>query len=141
MQEGFWSRLDQIVAVCGIKIDRPKGSTHPRYPSCVYPVDYGYLEGTQSGDGDGIDVWVGTLLEKRVTGIVCSVDMEKRDAEIKILWGCTPQETQDIIQTHNVGASSAIGLERPVNNATQQDRPDQARFTIRRTCPGESPPA
>ena len=112
----FWNRLDRLVANCELKIDRPKGSTHPRFAGFSYPLDYGYLEGTRSGDGDGIDVWVGTLPEKQVTGVICSVEMEQRDAELKILLSCTPQEARLILQTHNHGAQSAILVERPISS-------------------------
>jgi inorganic pyrophosphatase len=78
----------------------------------IYPHDYGYLENTQSGDGDGIDVWLGSLPEKTVTAVICTVDMEKRDAEVKILLGCTPQEAHEILETHNSGPQSGILLER-----------------------------
>jgi len=114
--EGFWRRLDQLVATCELKIDRPKGSAHPRFPALRYPYDYGYLDSTRSGDGDGIDVWVGTLPEKRVTGIICSVETEQRDAEVTILLGCTPHEARNILQTHNRGAQAAIWVERPLSN-------------------------
>lgn len=42
----FWLKLDQLVAASNLKIDRPKGTSHPRYPSFIYPLDYGYLEDT-----------------------------------------------------------------------------------------------
>ncbi|MHC5721972.1 MAG: inorganic diphosphatase, partial [Nostoc sp.] len=57
----FWFKLDQLVAASNLKIDRPKGTSHLRYSSFVYPLDYGYLENTRSGDGDDIDVWIGSL--------------------------------------------------------------------------------
>jgi inorganic pyrophosphatase len=113
----FWCRLDHLVAASDLKIDRPKGSTHPRFSGFIYPFDYGYLDGTRSGDGDGIDVWIGTLPEQQVTGIICSVEIEQRDAELKILLGCTPQEARVILQTHNRGAQSAILIERPIHPA------------------------
>ena len=113
----FWRRLDRLVAACELTIDRTKGTVHPRFSDFRYPFDYGYLEGTRSGDGEGIDVWVGTLPEKRVTGIICSVEMEQRDTELKILLGCTPQETKAILQTHNRGAQSAILVERPIHTS------------------------
>jgi inorganic pyrophosphatase len=40
----------------------------------IYPLDYGYLEGTCGGDGAGIDVWVGLKADKTLTGILCTVD-------------------------------------------------------------------
>lgn len=114
MREGsdFWNKLDQLAAVSDLKIDRPSGSPHPRYPSFVYPLDYGFLEDTRSGDGDGIDVWVGSLPGRTVTAIVCTVDLEKRDVEVKMLLGCTPEEVQEILATHNRGSQSAILVER-----------------------------
>ena len=116
LDQSFWRRLDWLVANCQLKIDRPKGTAHPRYSAFLYSFDYGYLEGTRSGDGEGIDVWIGTLPEQRVTGILCTVEVEQRDAEVKLLLGCTPQEATEILQSHNVGAQSAILIERPAEN-------------------------
>jgi inorganic pyrophosphatase len=109
----FWLNLDQLVAACPLVIDRPQGSTHPRYPDLIYPHDYGYLVGTQAADGGGIDVWRGSLPEKHVTAVICTIDMYKRDAEIKILLGCTSQEALDILNTHNGGPMAGILVERP----------------------------
>lgn len=64
-------------------------------------------------DQGGIDVWVGTLAERRVTAIICTVDLLKKDAELKILLGCTPQEAAVIHKTHNDGPQSAILIMRP----------------------------
>lgn len=96
----FWKALDELVANSEIVIDRPKGTAHPKYPNFIYKVDYGYLKGTTSMDGGGIDVWVGTG-EEKIDAIMCIVDLMKRDSEIKILIGCTEEEKQIIYQTHN----------------------------------------
>lgn len=39
-------------------IDRPLGSTHPKHPDIVYPVNYGYIEGLFAPDGEQQDVYV-----------------------------------------------------------------------------------
>lgn len=109
----FWQGLQQLVDAADLIIDRPRGSAHPRYPDMIYPLDYGYLRGTSSGDGDGIDVWVGSLPDRRVTAAVCTVDGLKRDTEIKILLGCTPQEAAIVLAFHNSGVQSGLLLERP----------------------------
>ncbi len=109
----FWHMLDTLVNTSTLIIDRPKGSAHPRYPDFRYPLDYGYLEGTTSSDGMGIDVWVGSLPEKRMTALLCAVDLEKRDVETKLLLGCTPEEAQQVLAIHNRGTQSATLLERP----------------------------
>ena len=100
MNDEFWDALDELVKNSDIVIDRPKGTTHPRFPDFVYKVDYGYLKETTSMDGGGIDVWVGTD-EKKIDAIICIVDLMKKDSEIKILIGCTEEEKQIIYQTHN----------------------------------------
>ena len=46
--------LNKIVSV---KIDRPIGSRHPKY-DYIYPVNYGYVPNTISGDGEELDCYV-----------------------------------------------------------------------------------
>ena len=108
----FWKRLDELVSTSKIVIDRPQGTAHPRYPEFVYPYDYGYLAGTASPDGGGIDVWVGSLEGRRVTAVICTVDLTKRDSEMKILLGCTPQEAKEILATHNSGPQAGTLITR-----------------------------
>ena len=98
--DDFWEILDSLVNDSEIVIDRPKGTTHPKYSNFVYKVDYGYLKNTSSMDGAGIDVWVGSG-KKQIDAIMCIVDLMKRDSEIKILIGCTEEEKQLVYQTHN----------------------------------------
>lgn len=38
-------------------IDRPFGSKHPKY-GFIYPVNYGYVPNTISGDGEELDCYV-----------------------------------------------------------------------------------
>ena len=102
VKPGFWEVLDRLVAESQLVIDRPKGSVHWLYPDYVYPLDYGFLEGTSSMDGDGIDVWIGTDSDRTVKGIICTVDLIKRDSEIKILLGCTEDEILLLERDHNV---------------------------------------
>ena len=101
METGFWSAIDQLVAESRVQIDRPKGSAHPKFPDCIYPVDYGYLAGTSSMDEEGIDLWLGTSGSNQVCAVICTVDLLKRDSEIKLLISCTPEEVQRIMTFHN----------------------------------------
>lgn len=110
--DGFWLALDQLVETSTLVIDRPRGSPHPRYADFRYPLDYGFLDGTRSGDGHGIDVWVGSEPDKRVTAVILTLDLQKRDAEPKVLLGCTPEERQLILSIHQQGMQSAILIER-----------------------------
>lgn len=96
----FWEEMIHLTTIHRITIDRPKGQPHPRYPEMIYPLDYGYIENTSASDGGGIDVWIGSLETKTLTGILCTFDTLKRDAEIKILLGCTAEDVETIIDFH-----------------------------------------
>lgn len=93
-EQRFWQHFDDLIALSRIVIDRPKGTVHPRYPTFIYPLDYAYLDDTTAMDGGGIDVWIGSLASRQLVGVLCTVDHVKRDAEIKLLLGCTPDEMQ-----------------------------------------------
>ena len=59
MKKKYFSQWDTYLGkTVHIKIDRPIGSLHPQYKDLVYPVNYGYLPDTISGDGEEIDVYL-----------------------------------------------------------------------------------
>ena len=101
MNKDFWQAIDTLVSSGEIIIDRPKGSIHPKFSDCIYEVDYGYIENTTSMDGDGIDVWRGSLPTKKVNAIICTIDLVKKDSEIKLLVGCTEEEIKTVYEFHN----------------------------------------
>ena len=43
--------------VLDVKIDRPFGTKHPKH-GFIYPVNYGYVPGTISGDGEELDCYI-----------------------------------------------------------------------------------
>lgn len=108
----FWHKLDMLVESAALVIDRPKGCRHPRFPDLVYPLDYGYLQGTSAVDGEGVDVWRGSDPAGALEAIVCTVDLDGRDAEIKLLIGCTEQERRAVVEFHNQGLMAGILVER-----------------------------
>ena len=97
----FWKAIDTLVSSGKIIIDRPKGSVHPKFPQIRYEVDYGYIKNTTSMDGGGIDIWRGSLPSASVNALICTVDLLKRDSEIKLLIGCTEEEMNIIYDFHN----------------------------------------
>ena len=48
---------DYIGKVLDVKIDRKFGSKHPNH-GFIYPVNYGYIPNTVSGDGEELDCYV-----------------------------------------------------------------------------------
>ena len=121
MDRDFWEYLDRLVDSHQLVIDRPAGSRHPRYPEVVYPLDYGYLDGTTSIDGGGIDIWLGTKNREShkgtntisVRAVICSVDLKKNDVEIKIVLNCSESEIQVALAFQNDKMMRAILVRRP----------------------------
>lgn len=70
-----------------VDVDRPLGSTHPRFPELRYPLNYGEIPGTLSGDGHPIDAsllgWEEPLREAE--GIVIAILVRADDAEDKLV--------------------------------------------------------
>ena len=68
-------------------IDRSLGTAHPRHADVVYPVNYGYLPGTVSGDGHPVDAYVlgSDAAVVEATGRVVAVVLRANDAEDKLI--------------------------------------------------------
>jgi len=109
----FWDYLQRLVDSNQIVIDRPKGSRHPRFQDKTYPVDYGYLDGTTSIDSSGVDIWVGSMGNKKVVGILGTVDLLKKDTELKILIDCTEDEIRRINNFVDSDQMRGIYLKKP----------------------------
>ena len=48
---------DFIGQTVEVEMDRPLGTRHPKH-NFMYPVNYGYVPGTVSGDGEELDAYV-----------------------------------------------------------------------------------
>ena len=48
---------DYIGKIVKVVMDRPLGTKHPKH-GFVYPVNYGYIPNTVSGDGEELDAYV-----------------------------------------------------------------------------------
>ena len=121
---GFWEALDHLVSSSQVVIDRPRGSRHPRYPEVVYPLDYGYLYGTTAVDGGGVDLWSGSARERSLDAVLLTVDLNKRDVELKLLLGCIEDEKQIALEFLNSGSMHACLVRRnnfPENSLRSYD--------------------
>lgn len=132
MGSGFWEFLQQLVTEHRIVIDRPAGSTHPHYPNLVYPIDYGYLDGTTTVDGGGLDCWIGSQPGKDLDAVALTVDLHKRDAEIKLLLGCTEAEKAIILDFLNGDRMRACLVRRgeKLGFSLSQDLPEEGRRDV-----------
>lgn len=70
-----------------VEVDRPINSTHPDHPALVYQLNYGFLPGTISGDGEAIDAYVLGITNPVETfeGVVIAVIVRADDCEDKLV--------------------------------------------------------
>lgn len=68
-----------------VTMDRPIGAEHPKHPSVIYPINYGYVAGLMGGDGEEQDVYV--LGERKplktFRGVIIAVVHRFDDVECK----------------------------------------------------------
>ena len=73
-----------------VTVDRPLGSSHPKYPDMQYPVNYGYVKGVMAADGEEQDAYLlgveGPV--KEYTGILIAIIHRLDDVEDK--WVVAP---------------------------------------------------
>jgi inorganic pyrophosphatase len=86
-----WLEWEGLISAKGVEIDRPIGSSHPRFADIVYPIDYGFVPGTIGSDGEPVDVFVGTA-ETGLVGAILTTDYRRGDREVKLLLDCSPEE-------------------------------------------------
>lgn len=89
----FWNALDRLLNETEIVIDKPKGTIKD---DLIYPVDYGCLKGTKSSDYEGIDVYVGSMENPLIDAVICTVNLYKKESEVKILFGCDEKEKEAV---------------------------------------------
>ena len=78
---------DWLGRTIDVVIDRPLGSSHPSDREMVYPLNYGYVPGTQAPDGSELDVYVlgPTTPVARVAARVIAVIRRRDDVEDKLV--------------------------------------------------------
>ena len=80
-----------IGKIITVTIDRPAGSSHPKYLEIIYPINYGYINGIIAPDGEEQDVYVLGINEPLTTfrGRVIAIIRRKNDVEEK--WVVAPE--------------------------------------------------
>lgn len=86
-----WPRWERVIDQRGVTIERPRGARHPDHASIIYPIDYGYVNGTLATDERELDVFVGTA-STGLVGAIGAIDYRKGDTELKLIYNCGPTE-------------------------------------------------
>ncbi len=77
---------DYIGKIVSIKIDREFGTKHPKH-GFIYPVNYGYVPNTVSGDGEELDAYLVGFYEpvEKAEGKVIAVIHRTNDDDDKLI--------------------------------------------------------
>ena len=77
---------DYLYQEVEVLIDRPLGSQHPQY-GFIYPLNYGFIENTVSGDGEELDAYLLGVFEpvERYRGVVIAVIQRTNDNDDKLI--------------------------------------------------------
>jgi inorganic pyrophosphatase len=108
MKHDFWDYLQKLVNTNRIMIDRPRNSTHHRYPDRSYPVEYGFLDGTTSMDSGGEDIGWDLWRKKKWLEHFARWIWRKKDTKLKIIYDCTDSKIQAIRNFVNCDQMRAI---------------------------------
>lgn len=84
---------EYIGKILNVEIDRPFGSKHPKH-GFIYPVNYGYIPNTISGDGEELDCYVLGIFEplEKFTGKCIAIIHRTNDNDDKLI--IVPEEKQ-----------------------------------------------
>ena len=77
---------DYIGKMVTVKMDRPMGTLHPKH-GFVYPINYGFIPNTISGDGEELDAYVigPTMPLDEFTGRCIAVIHRTNDDDDKLI--------------------------------------------------------
>lgn len=75
-----------INKIVKVKIDRPLGSKHPKH-GFIYPLNYGFVPNTVSGDGEELDCYVLGLFEpvEEFEGVCIAIIHRTNDNDDKLI--------------------------------------------------------
>ena len=78
--------IEFLNKIVNVKIDRPLGSRHPKH-DFIYPVNYGYVPNTVSGDGEELDAYILGIDEpiENFTGKCISIIHRTNDDDDKLI--------------------------------------------------------
>ena len=80
------NNIDFLNKTLEIKIDRPMGSKHPKH-GFIYPLNYGYVPNTISGDGEELDAYLVGEFEpvEKSSGKVIAIIHRTNDDDDKLV--------------------------------------------------------
>jgi inorganic pyrophosphatase len=96
----FWQKVDTLFLSGNLQMMKHKGEVHPTFRNLIYPVDYGKITDTKSAE-DGVSVYAGSEDRDQITAVVVAADILTKELDVKLLVGCTDEETDAVLRFLN----------------------------------------
>ncbi len=76
-----------------VTVDRMIGTHHPKHPNIVYPINYGYIDGTMAPDGEEQDAYIIGIDEPVASFLGIVIAIVHRFDDIEEKWVVAPEGT------------------------------------------------
>lgn len=97
----FWQKVDTLFLSGNLQIQRHKGEVHPTFRNLIYPTDYGHLTDVKGAGEDGVSVYVGSQGTTQIDALIVAADILMKELDVKILIGCSEEETDAVLRFLN----------------------------------------
>ncbi len=97
----FWMKIETLFLSGKLNLTKKKGEVHPVFKNLIYPTDYGHLGDTKSVSDEGVTVYAGSGDRNQITALAIAADILTKELDVKMLIGCTEEETDQILHFLN----------------------------------------
>lgn len=96
----FWQKVDTLLLSSSIQVKCKKGTNHMKYPTMVYPLDFGFIMESEHKDVGAISFYKGEHGEA-CDVLIVAVDILSKEIDVKLLLGCDETEEEDVLRFLN----------------------------------------
>lgn len=94
-------KVETLLLSGKLNLTKKKGEVHPKFRNLIYPTDYGHLSDTKSSSEEGVSVYAGSGDRNQITALVVAADILTKELDVKMLIGCTEEETDLVLRFLN----------------------------------------
>ena len=93
----FWQKVDTLYSFGDYKVVYRKGDRNERYPSLVYPCDFGYVKALDSDEDISMEVFKGEH-GRTIDALIICADILMKRFEVKALIGLNDAEQEEVLR-------------------------------------------
>lgn len=98
-KSNFWYYLENVLHTSEIILDSKAGEFN-KYLDINVPVDFGYLKNDWN-ENNQIDIFIGSSRDTALESIICTLDLQHKFTDLKVLYKCTFEEKNTIFSILN----------------------------------------